>query len=122
MTDDELKRDKAICEAATKGRWRWWTSNSHRRLKSDAGGHVAYGTRQRDDTDDIVISDEDMRAIENAVNRLPLYIAEAQEMARRIEEMAKRADMLAGANDPTGALQIHAAGMREALRILRGEK
>lgn len=54
-TTDRAKRMAEIearaC-AATKGPWKWWTSNSHRRLRRpDGGPDVAFGTKQhRHDT------------------------------------------------------------------------
>lgn len=122
VNPDDLKRDKGICDAATKGKWKWWTSNSHRRLRLEDGGpDIAYGTKQRDGTDDIVISEANMAAIENAVNRMPTYIAEAEEMGRRMavieRELANEAATIEDEWD-----RAHLAGMQRALRIMRGEK
>lgn len=114
ISKSERERDKAICEAATPGPLRWWTSNSHRRLRSDSVPRdVAYGTKHRDGVDDIVISEQDMAAIENAVNRLPAYIAAAEEMERRIAEIEAEAELVSYS-------ESFVDGIRYALRILRG--
>ena len=54
-TDDELR---ALLAAATPGPWEWWTSNSFRRLSSNAtrkDGDVMYGVAQRDGNGDVVL-------------------------------------------------------------------
>jgi hypothetical protein len=121
ITKAEREADRAIAERVTKPLpWRWWTSNSHRRLKSDdAPGEVAYGTKQRDGgVDDIVIDERDMAAIENAVNRLPKYIADAEEMDQRIEAAERAYAEAVKTEDEESALP---EGMLRVLRILRGE-
>lgn len=122
ITREEREKDKAICEAATPGPWRWWTSNSHRRLRSDAApGDVAFGTKLRDGCDDIVISDADMAASENAANRLPLYIADAEEMEKRIAKIKQwhKASTDSEHGDPDERAEEVLALV---LKILRGEQ
>ena len=54
-TDEELR---ALLAAATPGPWEWWTSNSFRRLSSNAtrkDGDVMYGVAQRDGHGDVVL-------------------------------------------------------------------
>jgi hypothetical protein len=136
ITKAEREADRAIAERVTKPLpWRWWTSNSHRRLKSDdAPGEVAYGTKQRDGgVDDIVIDERDMAHLENAANRLPAYIDALDEMERRIERIADEADAyesgtvsLQGTeeHDPRAVAALHrlvARVLRTAVQHLRGE-
>jgi hypothetical protein len=65
--------DKAVASRATARPWRWWTANSMRELRSEAGRRhevVAYGFRAHDGVNDISIGETDMRLIERAVNGL----------------------------------------------------
>jgi class 3 adenylate cyclase len=135
ITKDQREQDRAIAERVTKPLpWRWWTSNSHRRLKSDAvPGEVAFGTKLRDGCDDIVIDERDMAHLENAANRLPAYIDALDEMERRIERIADEADAyesgtvsLQGTeeHDPRAVAALHrlvARVLRTAVQHLRGE-
>ena len=78
---DYGKRLAAIegrASAATKGPWKWWTSNSHRRLTSEGGhvGGIAYGETQHDGCDNIVISDADMAFTEHAREDIPWLLAQ----------------------------------------------
>lgn len=79
-TDADVAEALRLSEAATPGPWKWWTSNSHRRLTSDHGrdGGVAYGTKQRDGCDDIIISDQDMAFVERARTLLPALARRCQ--------------------------------------------
>ena len=55
MKDEELR---ALLAAATPGPWEWWTSNSFRRLSSNAtrkDGDVMHGVAQRDGHGDVVL-------------------------------------------------------------------
>lgn len=59
----------------TPGPWRWWTSNSYRRLTSEAGrggtdGGVLRGSVQRDGTADVIASPHDMGLIAAAPDLL----------------------------------------------------
>jgi hypothetical protein len=63
---------------ATPGPWCWWTSNSHRRLSSDAtgkDGDVASGAVHRDGWTDITIKQPDQDLIAAARNALPALLA-----------------------------------------------
>lgn len=129
---DERDRHRAILAAAAPRPWRWWTSNSHRRLKSDAVfGDLAYGTKHKDGVDDIVVSDETMAAIETAVNRIGEYIDDAEEMGRRIAAIeAMRKSEVAASEEARAERDILAAGdaadraavLGQVLKILRGDK
>jgi hypothetical protein len=117
VTADHIARLRKLIAAATPLPWRFWTSNSHRRLKSDATpGHVAYGREQSDGTDDIVISEADMALIEAACNELPLMLDAMAEHERRMESVRVRA---ATHPDRYDEQRAFANGMREALRIMR---
>ena len=54
-----IKRLRTLAQAATPGPWRWWTSNSFRRLSSDItgkDGDVLHGFVHRDGQGDVAIS------------------------------------------------------------------
>lgn len=89
ITNDERVRVRSILRSITKPLpWRWWTSCSFRRLKSDSvPGDVAYGAEQRDGVGDIVIRQEDMAYLETAANVLPAALDALDEMERRIAEV-----------------------------------
>lgn len=79
--DDDLaaieaaaREDRAVAERATARPWKWWTANSRRELRSEAGrtsAVVAYGQHHpHDRVIDIAIQEPDMALIERAVNGL----------------------------------------------------
>lgn len=81
MTDAELNEiafcaaeDRTTAGYATPRPWKWWTANSMRSLRSEAGRHsevVAYGEQHpHDGVIDIAIDEADMALIEHAVNTL----------------------------------------------------
>lgn len=134
VTKEERDRDRAIAERVeTPLPWRWWTSNSVRRLSSDVtgkDGDVAHGTIYQG-CPDIAIRERDMAHVENAANRLPLYIADAEETARRlallvadcnVHEARARDLRRSGEHAAADVAQAKAEGMREAIRMMRGEK
>ena len=90
MTADLLQLAREALEddkRATPGPWKWWTSNSFRRLSAVADGDVAYAFMSRSDGHpDIAIQDKDMKLIERARTREPLLAAE---VARLTECLAK---------------------------------
>ncbi len=118
----ERDADRAICEAASSLPWFEVDDDM-------VSENRCAGIRSSDpEASEIVTTDSgyygptaaDAEAICNAVNRLPLYIAALDEMEKRIELASERARMLLAAQPDSGGIQIHTAGMREALRILRG--
>jgi hypothetical protein len=70
------------CNRATAGPWKWWTSNSHRRLTAEdrQDGGVAYGTKHKDGCGDIVIGEHDMAFIEEARLDLPDALREIERL------------------------------------------
>ncbi|MEQ8822864.1 MAG: hypothetical protein RIC14_00645 [Filomicrobium sp.] len=57
-----------VSKSHTPGPWKWWTSNSYRRLTSEAertgpDGGVLRATHQRDGTGDVLVSEADMGLI-----------------------------------------------------------
>lgn len=58
----------------TPGEWKWWTSNSWRRLRSELGhgktADVIYPYVARDNHPNLVVSEEDMRLIAAAPDLL----------------------------------------------------
>lgn len=116
ITKEEREKDKAIAGRVTKPLpWTYSTSNSHRWFLSDGRGAVAYGTKLRDGADDIVIDDRDGQHLENSANRLPAYIADAEEMEQRIAKIETLAPLR------SGTVRDEGATLDMVLRILRGE-
>lgn len=71
---EELRR---LCEAATPGPWKWWTSNSWRRLRScrrDSHPSVAEPIVARDGHPDMIISDADQAFIAAARTAVPALL------------------------------------------------
>ena len=123
----EREKDKAICEAATAGEWQEcghsvFVAGSQGEPRADWVANVWYPRLPHD-----------RAAIANAVNRLPVYIADAEEMERRIGallEAARRHEAREVRIDSEGVLPPEvskaldgtaAAVLRLAVRILRGE-
>lgn len=126
---EDRDRDRAICEAATKGPWR--AGNTSR---GDAGDVEVFAP----DGSEICLcwpdrKAENASAIANAVNRLPAYIAALDEMEGRItalEEAARRHETGEIRIDAEGRLppevgraldDMAAAVLRLAVSILRGD-
>lgn len=68
---------------ATPGPWRWWTSNSHRRLSSDAtgkDGDVVSAFRARDGLSILSVKDADADLIVAAVNELSALLDEIERL------------------------------------------
>ena len=61
------------------------------------------------------------KAAAHAVNRLPAYIAEDEEMERRVAEIAALAETRVVAYSFTELNDAYNEGFRSALKILRGE-
>ncbi len=124
ITKEDRDKHRTILAAATPLPWRWWTSNSMRRLSSaptGKDGDVAHAFVAADGVPDMAIREADMAAIETAVNTLGAYIADAEETERRIgavERALAAQDDRERANGDRGRASD---GLREALRILRGE-
>ena len=129
----ERDKHRSILAAATPLPWRWWTSNSMRRLSSDPtgkDGDVAHAFVAADGVPDIAIHEADMMAIETGVNAIGRYIADAEETERRIAEVERLADEAAAealkaaggrARATAWAWKQRENTLRFALRILRGE-
>lgn len=85
-TSERHAAAKARCARATVGPWKWWTSNSHRRLTAEdcQDGGVAYGTKQKDGCGDIVIGEHDMAFIEEARVDLPDALEEIERLRGRL--------------------------------------
>ena len=123
ITKFERDRDKAVLAAATPLPWRWWTSNSMRRLSSDPtgkDGDVAHAFVAADGVPDIAIHEADMMAIETGVNAIGRYIADAEEAERRIAAVEKwhKASTDSEHGDPDGRTEEVLA---RVLKMLRGE-
>lgn len=129
ITKEERDRDKAICEAATPGPWEYTTVLYYDR----------HGTQEVCDlaNDDWIVTRGDLRPSPNdgafiaaARTRLPLYIADAEETARRlallvadcnVHEARARNLRRNGEHAAADVAQAKAEGMREAIRVMRGE-
>ena len=88
MTASELDAIKARVAAATPGPWRWWTSNSFRRLSSDAtgkDGDVLHATAHPvDRCPDIQGSDADKDFLAHARVDVPALVAEVERLIARV--------------------------------------
>lgn len=84
------------CNRATSGPWKWWTSNSHRRLTAEdrQDGGVAYGTKHKDGCGDIVISEADMAFIEEARVDLPDALREIERQREQVEALRGEMDLV----------------------------
>lgn len=98
ISKEERDKDRAICEAATRD----WRQGHH---VGEPKAICAAATPDESllmlDKDGMAIfwREVDARAAVNAVNRLPAYIADAEEMERRVEALVEalpkcRVDML----------------------------
>lgn len=115
ISKEERERDKLIAERVTRPLpWVFATSNSHRRILSEGSGHVAFGTKQRDGTDDIAIANRDGEHLVNAANRLPAYIADAEEMERRLAALDRAIE-----EERASGYKARLAGLLEARNILQ---
>lgn len=78
----DLDAIEALANAATPGRWEWWTSNSWRRLKTNDDKNVAEPYLAVSDRHpDLMISEADMSFIAAARTDVPALVA----YARRLE-------------------------------------
>jgi hypothetical protein len=96
LTDDEREL-LAKARAATPGRWRWWTSNSWRRLTADGGqegGVLCPYVSRSDGHPDISVTDEDMAHIEAAQPATVVKLLEEIERLRILNEHAAQALIL----------------------------
>jgi hypothetical protein len=120
--------DRRICEGATRR-----PCNSLRHLSSvpsGKDGDVAHAYRSpADGVPYIAIREEDMAAIENAVNRLPAYIDALDDVDRQIAEIDRQAQrhetsgrkLFSQQEDAAATVCFDkAAVLRDALKILRG--
>lgn len=113
ISKDERERDKAVCEAASPD-WRAgvvetdniYVRSTHpnavgpERVLMRANIHFPY--------------EADVRAAAHCRNRLPAYIADAEEIERRIAKIEQLIE-------DVGPKAQETAGLRFALRILRGQ-
>lgn len=82
---EELER---LLNAATPGPWRWWTSNSHARLSSDAtgkDGDVISAIIAFDGAPVLAVREVDQRAIAAMRNTLPSLLAEVRRLRQEVE-------------------------------------
>lgn len=104
-TPERHEACKAREKAATRGPWKWWTSNSHRRLTAEdcQDGGVAYGTSQRDGCGDIVINEADMAFTEHAREDVLDMLAKIESLAADVDFYKRReqdiCDALGGVGD-----------------------
>ena len=129
ITKEQRDRDTAICEAATTDwregaveKWHLYCRATHPDRASDervlmrANEHFPY--------------EADVRAAAHCRNRLPAYIAAAEEMERRIERIEEMATgwaraaekhTLAGEHDEARVCRAKSSALQGAARLLRGE-
>lgn len=96
IDDADLCAMEARERAATPGPWRWWTSNSQRRLSSDVtggDGDVACATvHPRDRVPDIQIREADARFIEHARTDMQRLIVEVRRLRALLAKEEGRFD------------------------------
>jgi len=89
-TDTRLQEIAQLCAHATPGPWKWWTSNSFRRLSARGDGDVLHGTIQRHDGQpDVVCSKADSAFIEASRSIVPEFLAEVQRLRQALEELTR---------------------------------
>lgn len=125
ISRDERERDRAICEAATPGPWeQMYASNNAGMPTADfkIPAHNGGATVEMlaDDAAFIVAARERWPAALDALDEMERRIAEVEYRMRGMMASAERVRQL-GAETHAKALVRAADGMREALRILRGE-
>ena len=111
---EERVRLRALLKWATPLPWRWWTSNSLRRLSSDKtgkDGDVGHAIITHDRLPDIVISEDDQAYSEAACNALPALLD-------AIDAVERRADVTLGVAEERGRAERHVA---ETLGAAKGE-
>lgn len=133
ISKKERGKDRAICEAATPPPWhRLGCLTMDSCVESDATRDCM--PRMTADIDGSVAGDVEARAnadlIARAREALPAYIADAEEMERRIDAVESMADTIRGAiphvrdmgeHGEADALAVVDKALRKALGILRGE-
>lgn len=83
---------KHLIERVTPLPWRWWTSNSMRRLSSDPSGKdgdVAHAYIARDGVPDIAVRASDAEYIEQACNALPELLSRLEAAERCVDALKK---------------------------------
>lgn len=89
MNEAKLREIEERARAATPGPWRWWTSNSFRRLSSDAtgkDGDVAHAfTHPVDRHPDISIREADQAFIAHARGDVPALVAEVRRLQAEVQ-------------------------------------
>lgn len=117
ISKEERERDRAICEAAAAGPW-------HVNRFDNEGGAINWQVQSRAKPYEVIANVDDSEVVKaratatmiaRAREALPAYIADAEEMERRIAEV----EALAAAR--TGVLRDEGAAIQAVLRILRGE-
>jgi len=125
MTSEELAElERVDREAAVLRPWKWWTSNSWRRLGTpDRDGYVACPNVNRNDGHpDIAIDEGDMRLIEVAVNRFGDLIRAARERNELAADVRELAAAWARVGVDTYPQQDFDRVMRRVLARLEGGK
>ena len=84
ITSETLADWRRICDRATKGPWRWWTSNSWRRLSSDPSGKdgdvLSPFVNQADKHPDCAVSEENQEFIAVARTAMPALLDEVDRL------------------------------------------
>jgi acyl-CoA reductase-like NAD-dependent aldehyde dehydrogenase len=95
--------DRTTAGYATPRPWKWWTANSMRSLRSEAGRSsevVAYGKQHpHDGVIDIAIDEADMALIEHAVNT---FERRCDTVVRLVDEVRRLRDRIAELRYPEG--------------------
>lgn len=126
ISKEEREKDKAICEAATQ---EWRQGHHVGEPKAICAAATPDESLLMLDKDGMAIfwREVDARAAVNAVNRLPTYIADAEEMERRIAEVEAVRDRAMDLRERVRGIDgeytaiVNLRAWESALRILRGQ-
>lgn len=91
MSDDQMAAIRALCDAATPGPWKWWTSCSWRRLKSDRAGvslSVAEPFVASDGHPDLDIKEADQAFIAAARTAVPALLDEVERLRAVVAKLS----------------------------------
>ena len=118
LTAERIAELRELLAKATPLPWKWWTSNSWRRLRHDDRGRtvsVIEPTIQGDDHPDCIVSQDDMSLMDAAFEILPALI----DAAERAEKNLQHAAIMHAERDMAieSASRAREDALREAARV-----
>jgi len=123
MTDLTAIRERL--EKSSKGKWSWWTSNSHVRLSlDDCDGRIAWAdVNHRDGVGSIVIKDTDAALIENAPSDIALLLDEVERLNNKCDLMLEALNACRDYTDGKTTDPIQAVvSVRRALKAIEAQE